>query len=235
MTSNGESGVRNEHSPQTIYQELSDRYDIERSQQYFSKHRTGFFRRLSTWRDLSIARQALALAGNPKVVLDLPCGAGRFWLLLAERPDRRILAADSSEEMLQVAAQMQTRGLVERVERFQCSAFDIKLDEGSVDNVFCMRLLHHIPEASHRVAMLKEFRRVTRDSVCISLWVDGNLKAYRRSKVLARRSQGDHHSRYLVKRRIVETEFRQAGFRIEGHFDFLRFYSMWRIYVLRKV
>lgn len=234
MTSNGESGVRNEHSPEAIYQKLSDRYDIERSQQYFTKHRTGFFRRLSTWRDLSIARQALALAGNPEVVLDLPCGAGRFWPLLAERPDRRILAADSSEEMLQVAAQMQPRDLVERVERFQCSAFDIKLDDGSVDSIFCMRLLHHIAESSHRVAMLKEFHRVTRDSVCISLWVDGNLKARRRSKVQARRPQEDHHSRHVVKRRIVEAEFRQAGFRIEGFVDFLRFYSMWRVYVLRK-
>lgn len=234
MTSNGESGVRNEHSPEAIYQKLSDRYDIERSQQYFTKHRTGFFRRLSTWRDLSIARQALALAGNPEVVLDLPCGAGRFWPLLAERPDRRILAADSSEEMLQVAAQMQPRELVERVERFQCSAFDIKLDDGSVDSIFCMRLLHHIEESSHRVAMLKEFHRVTRDSVCISLWVDGNLKARRRSKVQARRPQEDHHSRHVVKRRIVEAEFRQAGFRIEGFVDFLRFYSMWRVYVLRK-
>lgn len=234
MTSSGDSGGRNENSPQTIYQELSDRYDLDRARQYFSKHRTGLFRRLSTWRDLSIARRALVLAGNPQVVLDLPCGTGRFWPLLAERPDRRILAADSSEEMLQVAAQMQPKELVERVERFRCSAFDIKLDDGSVDNVFCMRLLHHIPEASHRVAMLKEFYRVTRDSVCISLWVDGNLKAYRRSKILARRPQGDHHSRYLVKRRIVEAEFCQAGFRIEGSVDFLKFYSMWRIYVLRK-
>lgn len=234
MTSNGESWEKDARSPQAIYQGLSDRYDLDRSQQYFSKHRTGLYRRLSTWRDLAIARRALTLAGDPKVVLDLPCGAGRFWPLLAEKPDRRILAADSSEEMLRVAAERQPRELVERVERFQCSAFEIGLADGSVDNIFCMRLLHHMAESSHRVALLKEFHRVTRDSVCISLWVDGNYKAFRRTKVVARRPQGDHHSRYVVERRTVESEFEQAGFQIKGHVDFLRFYSMWRIYVLRK-
>lgn len=232
--SNGDSRVKDSCSPQAIYQELAKRYDLDRAQQYFRKHRTGPFHRLSAWRELAIARQALALAGDPPVVLDLPCGAGRFWSMLAEKPDRRILAADNSEEMLRVAREMQPKDLVERVESFQCSAFETGLADGSVDSIFCMRLLHHIPESSHRLAMLREFYRVTRDTVCISLWVDGNYKAYRRTKLEARRSPGDHHSRYIAKSQSVESEFLEAGFRIKGHFDFLRFYSMWRIYVLRK-
>lgn len=234
MTSDGDSRGKDACSPQAIYQELSDRYDLDRAKEYFVKHRTGLFRRLSTWRDLAIARRALTLAGDPQVVLDVPCGAGRFWPMLAEKSDRRILAADSSEEMLQVAARMQPKDLVERVKRFQCSAFETGLEDGSVDCIFCMRLLHHIPESSHRVAMLREFHRVTRDSVCVSLWVDGNFKAYRRTRIEARRPQGDHHSRHIVKRACVESEFAQAGFQIKSRLDFLRFYSMWRIYVLRK-
>jgi len=209
-------------------------YGLDDAQQYFHKHRTGLFHRLTTWREQGIARQALALAGDPHIVLDLPCGAGRFWSMLAEKPERRILAADSSEEMLRVARQMQPRDLVERVECFQCSAFETGRDDSSVDNIFCIRLLHHFVEPSHRLAMLREFHRVTRDTVCISLWVDGNYKAYRRTKQEAQRSQGNRHSRYVVERRTVESEFRQAGFQIMGHFDFLKFYSMWRIYVLRK-
>jgi ubiquinone/menaquinone biosynthesis C-methylase UbiE len=210
------------------------RYDLDDAQQYFHKHRTGLFHRLTTWREQAIARQALALAGDPHIVLDLPCGAGRFWSMLAEKPERRILAADSSEGMLRVARQMQHRDLVERVECFQCSVFETGRDDSSVDNIFCIRLLHHFVEPSHRLAMLREFHRVTRDTVCISLWVDGNYKAYRRTKQEAQRSQGNRHSRYVVERRTVESEFRQAGFQIMGHFDFLKFYSMWRIYVLRK-
>jgi ubiquinone/menaquinone biosynthesis C-methylase UbiE len=228
MKSNGKSRMKDPRSRQVI------RYDLDDAQQYFHKHRTGLFHRLTTWRERVIARKALALAGDPHVVLDLPCGTGRFWSVLAEKPERRILAADSSEEMLRVAGQMQPGDLVERVECFQCSAFETGLDDGSVDNIFCIRLLHHFVESSQRLAMLREFHRVTRDTVCISLWIDGNYKAYRRTKHEAKRSQENHHSRYVVKRRTVESEFRKAGFQIMGHFDFLKFYSMWRIYVLRK-
>ncbi len=222
------------HSLEARYLDLSKRYDLDCAQQYFVKHRMGLFHRVSMWREQAIARRALALAGDPQVVLDLPCGAGRFWSLLAEKPKRRILAADGSEEMLHVARQMQSKDLVERVESFQCSAFATGLADASVDSIFCMRLLHHIPEPSHRVAMLREFHRVTRETVCISLWVDGNYKAYRRRRLEARRPRGNHGSRYVASRRSIESEFLEAGFRIEGRFDFLRFYSMWRIYVLRK-
>jgi ubiquinone/menaquinone biosynthesis C-methylase UbiE len=234
MTSKGESRVNDSRSPQAIQLEFSEKYDLDHAQHYFRKHRASLSRRLTTWRELAIARRALALAGDPCVVLDLPCGAGRFWPLLAQKPDRRILAADSSKEMLQVAAQMQPRDLVERVERFQCSAFETGLGDGSVDNIFCMRLLHHIIEPSHRLAMLREFHRVTRDTVCLSLWVDGNYQAYRRTKLEARRSEAGPQNRGVVKRQTVESEFVQAGFRVKGHFDFLRLYSMWRIYVLHK-
>ncbi len=226
--------MRDSELAQATGTELSERYGGDRADQYFTKHRTGFFHRLTTWRELAMARRALALAGDPDLVLDLPCGAGRFWPLLAEKPGRRILAADANEDMLRVARQMQPRELVERVECFQCSAFETRLDDASVDCVFCMRLLHHIPEPPQRLAMLREFHRVTRDTVCISLWVDGNYMAHRRAKVEARRPQGSRHSRYVTNRRTVEAEFLQAGFQILGHFDFLRFYSMWRVYVLRK-
>jgi len=32
----------------------------------------------------------------------------------------------------------------------------------------------------------------------------------------------------------VEEEFKAAGFRIQERLDFLPFYAMWRVYVLRK-
>lgn len=234
MTSCGPAQGKDSCTPQAINLEFSQKYDLDHAQHYFRKHRASLSRRLSTWRELGIARRALALAGDPCVVLDLPCGAGRFWPMLAEKPDRRILAADSSKEMLQVAERMQPRNLVERVERFQCSAFEIGLGDGSVDNIFCMRLLHHIIEPSHRLAMLREFHRVTRDTVCLSLWVDGNYQAYRRARLEARRSKESPQNRAVVKRQTVESEFVEAGFRVKGYFDFLRFYSMWRIYVLHK-
>lgn len=223
---------------QAVELEFSRKYDQQHAQHYLEKHQDGIARRLSNWRDQNLARRALQLAGDPAVVLDLPCGAGRFWPLLAEREDRRILAADNSAEMIATARRAQSPEIVARVRTFQTSAFDIDLDDQTVDCIFCMRLLHHVADPAHRLAMLREFHRVSRDTVIVSLWVDGNLKAWRRRRLEERRARRDgtqaNQNRFIVARASIEAEFRQAGFSILGHHDFLPGYAMWRVYTLRK-
>ena len=224
------------HTP--IELEFSRKYDRQHAQQYFQKHRAGLMRRLSDWREQQIARAALALAGDPASVLDLPCGAGRFWPMLAERQERRILAADNSADMIATARAAQAPEVVARVNSFRTSAFAIDLGDNAVDCIFCIRLLHHIESAEHRLAILREFHRVSRDTVIVSLWVDGNYKAWKRRRLEARRAaQGraaQNQNRFVVPRKTVEDEFHQAGFAILGHLDFLPGYAMWRTYVLRK-
>ncbi|WP_263144890.1 class I SAM-dependent methyltransferase [Pseudomonas sp. RIT-PI-AD] len=224
--------------PDTLELDFSRKYDFAHSQQYLRKHREGLARRLSHWRDLQVARQALRLAGQPDLVLDLPCGAGRFWPLLAERADRVILAADNSADMLATARAAQAAEVVARVSSFQTSAFAIDLGANAVDCIFCIRLLHHVEAAEHRLAILREFHRVSRDTVILSLWVDGNYKAWKRRRLERHRAlEGratQNRNRFVVARRVIEREFAEAGFRIVGHRDFLPGYAMWRTYVLRK-
>lgn len=218
--------------PAPIELEFSRKYDRQHAQQYFHKHRAGLMRRLSDWREQQIARAALALAGDPASVLDLPCGAGRFWPMLAERAERRILAADNSADMIVVARATQAPEIVARVETFQTSAFAIELADGAVDCVFSMRLLHHVAEPAHRLAMLREFHRVSRQTVVLSLWVDGNFKAWRRARLEARRPV--NNNRFVVAREVIEAEFAAVGFDVVGYKDFLPGYAMWRVYTLRK-
>ena len=75
-------------------------------------------------------------------------------------------------------------------------------------------------------------------SVIVSLWVDGNYKAWKRRRLEERRAaEGratQNQNRFVVPRAVIEGEFRQAGFEIIGHLDFLPGYAMWRTYVLRK-
>jgi len=218
---------------------FSQKYDADHARQYYLKHQDGLARRLSHWRDEQLARQALNIAGQPNLVLDLPSGAGRFWPLLAEKRNRLIIGADYSENMLATACAQQPAEVVARVKTLQTSAFAIDLSDNSVDCIFCMRLLHHVGEAADRLALLQEFHRVTRDSVILSLWVDGNFKAWRRQALERRRAaegrdRGGYQNRFVVQRSQFEAEVAQAGFVVDRALDFLPGYAMWRVYVLRK-
>ncbi len=222
--------------------DFSEKYSRQKADEYYAKHQSTFGRRFSNDWEQRMARRALRLAGDPGAVLDLPCGAGRFWALLAEAPGRRLYAADYSEGMLMVAKQLQPAEIASRFEVFQTSAFNIDMDDESVDNVFCMRLLHHVGEAKDRRRIYDEFRRITRDTVCLSLWVDGNYKAWRRQKLEQDRRSGkkprkrkkQFQNRFIQPRKVLEREFIDAGFEIIGKVDFLPGYSLWRTYVLRK-
>lgn len=224
-------------TPDPIELQFSGKYDHEHATRYAHKHSDGLARRLSNWRDQHLARRALQLAGQPTLVLDLPCGAGRFWPLLCEHPGRVIVAADNSADMLEVAIATQAPEIVARVRTLQTSAFNIDLPDRSVDCVFSMRLLHHIGDTEHRLSILREFHRVSRDSVIISLWVDGNYKAWKRKRLESTRNKDEHRqyqNRFVLPAAQVEKELIQTGFKIVSRLDFLPRYAMWRTYVLSK-
>lgn len=214
--------------------EFSKKYTLEHAQAYHAKHATGFSRRLSNFWEHQMARKALALAGNPMSILDLPCGAGRFWAMLAEVPERKLYAADNSEDMLAVANQSHPPHIRKRFKLFQTSAFAIDMPDNAVESIFSMRLLHHIGQAEHREQIYQEFHRVTWDTVCLSLWVDGNYKAKRRRQLDERRGQRPNQNRFVLERAQAEAEFQKVGFDIVGKVDFLPYYAMWRTYVLKK-
>lgn len=206
---------------------------------YAPLHDQGLARRLSLWRDAQLARHALRDAGEPGLVLDLPSGSGRFWPVLAEHSNRVILAADPSTDMLAVAQSQSPAKVRERIRTFQSSVFSIGLSANAVDCIFCMRQFHHVADSDRRMEILQEFHRVTRDTAIVALWVDGNLKAWRRKRQQRfRLAQGLvelPRNRFVVSRSTIETEFADAGFAIVDHHDFLPGYAMWRVYILRKI
>lgn len=209
--------------------DFSESYDGKQAERYFSHHMKDWMKRLSNHREIAIARRALALSGNPGSVLDLPCGAGRFWAMLGEKTKRKILASDASSSMIETALRKLPTETTRRVNAFKGNAFGIQLEDNAVDAIFCMRFLHHLNNRDDRMALLKEFHRVTKNSVVVSLWVDGNFKAFRQ-KFKGESSRG----RFVIRRQTIESEFLESGFAISGHFDLMRFYSMWRVYVLEK-
>lgn len=215
--------------------EFSEKYDAMHARNYFEKHEDGFWRRLSNWRDHQIARKALRIAGNPKSVLDAPCGTGRFWDVLAEEPNRVIHASDYNQIMIDTGLAHRPPELTARVQAFQASAFSLPVPDNFVESIFCIRFVHHLGKSEDRMTLLKEFHRVSSDSVIVSLWVDGNLKSVARKSLEKKRSRRDYQNRFVIPAETIEQEFSAAGFRVEARLDFFKYYHMWRTYVLRKV
>lgn len=224
--------------PSPIDHDISRQCEQKHAQRSLEKHSLGLSGRLGHWRDEQLARRALKVAGDPGLVLALPSGAGHFWPVLTEHANRVVLAADDSSEMLAIAKANFSVEKLKRIKTFQASPFSIDLSANAVDCIFCMRLFHHVAEGDRRSAILREFHRVTRDTVIVSLWVDGNIKAWRRKRLERYRASAEptaaRMNRFVVGKAAIEAEFEQAGFQIIGHHDFLPGYAMWRVYVLRK-
>ena len=207
--------------PSTIELEFAERYDREHAQFCREARPRGLGQRLAMWREQRLVRRALKVAGEPGLVLDVACGAGRFWPLLAEHANRVILAADSSQGMLDHAQTHHSASLLKRITLFKSSVFSIEMSENAVDSIFCMQLFHHVGDSEHRLTLLREFYRVSRDSLIVSVCV-GRPSAQRGSP------------RIVISKHEIEGQFAQAGFSILKHYDVLPGGAQGSIYVLRK-
>ncbi|AQY64961.1 class I SAM-dependent methyltransferase [Pseudomonas veronii] len=187
--------------------EYAERCDREHARVCGDTRPPGLRQRLAAWRDGRLVRNALKVAGEPGLILDLACGSGRFWPVLAEHVNRVILASDNSQDMLDHARTHHPAALLKRVKTFQGSAFSIGLSANAVDCIFCLELFRHVPSSEGRQALLQEFHRVSRDTVIVS----------------------------VASRTPVEEEFCQAGFQVLNHQEFIPGSSVWRVYVLRKM
>ncbi|AZF09777.1 MULTISPECIES: class I SAM-dependent methyltransferase [unclassified Pseudomonas] len=192
--------------PSSIETEFTERHDREHARVCGDTRPPGLLQRLAAWRDARLVRHALKVAGEPGLILDLACGSGRFWPVLGEHVNRVILASDNSQQMLDHARTHHPAALLKRVKTFPGSAFSIGLSANAVDCIFCLELFRHVPSTEVRLVLLREFHRVSRDTVIVS--VDA--------------------------RTPVEEEFRQAGFKVLNHREFLPGSKLWCVYVLRK-
>ena len=205
-----------------IEHEFAERYDREHAKVCLQTQPQGFVRRLALWREKRLVRRALKVAGEPGLVLDLACGAGRFWPVLAQHANRVILACDSSQDMLDHAQTHHPASLLARIKLFQSSVFSIDISENAVDCIFCMQLFHHVRDSDHRLAILRELHRVSRDSLILSVPLGRPA------------GQGNDPQCIVVGKGEIETQFEQAGFSIFKQYEVLPGGGMGSIYILRK-
>jgi ubiquinone/menaquinone biosynthesis C-methylase UbiE len=205
-------------------------YDADRAAAYHRHHEKNLRTRISTVRERSLARRALATLRSTDALLDVACGTGRFWPVVDECATS-IVALDNSASML---AEASAHAAPNPARRAVCgTAFRLPFRDRSFDGVLCMRFLHHLAHRDERIAALADMRRVVRHGAVVSLWVDGCREGRRRvreqnSAALPR----GFGRRVCIERTEIERDFVDAGFVRPIAFDFAPGLSMWRVYAL---
>lgn len=148
--------------------EFVDRFmDRKAAERYRDRYRSGRHARINQIEQQSL-RSLLDGLKKLEVAMDLPCGTGRLAKVLGEYAGRVVLA-DTSPLMLELAREE----LGEAAEYIQTNAEAINLPAGSVDLVFCHRLLNHVPDLAARARIMAELARVSRHYVVISCYPPG--------------------------------------------------------------
>lgn len=221
------------HPPSYIEREFAERHGQQYSCACVEPQPQGWRQRLARWRSEQLLRNALDAAGEPGLVLDVACGAGRFWPVLAEHGNRVILAVDQSGDRLNHARTHHPASLLARIRTFQSSAFAIGLPDNAVDCIVCSTLLQYLPGTQHRMALLEEFHRVSRDTLIVSVRIGERVQWGLDQPAVAGLTATQ--PRLLVDTHTLESEFEAAGFEILSHQDLLPGIAAPRVYVLRKV
>ena len=209
-------------------------YSLQDAQHYAAHHQKSLRTRLTTFRERRLLASALRQCGQPASILDIPCGAGRFWQVLFGSGIGQLIAADNSDGMLSVARESWAQES-ERLQLLNTSVFAIDLPDRAVDVVCCLRFFHHVALPADRHIALRELHRVAGSHVIVSLWVDGNLQSRRRMRRDALRTVAPGFGpRRCLSRADFERECADVGFTVKRHWDVAPGWSMWRFYLLGK-
>lgn len=193
--------------PVTHYKEVAvaERYDRER----FSSLPGRVFNALEQFH----MRRAFRAAPRDAVVMDLPCGTGRFAeVLLAE--GFKVVGIDISPAMLEVA-----RRKVERFgEQFQTRVADVRelaeRESKQYDVALCARVLMHFP-LPEQIDFLRSVATLTRGTVIFTQSLDTPYHRFRRR---FKKSLGDTSlpARYPITEAELRELLSRAGLREVG-------------------
>ena len=129
-----------------LFDRIAPRYDLMNDLMSFGTHRL--------WKRVVVAKAAELASGAPGIVVDLAGGTGDLALALRRRlPDRRIVVADASEGMLEIARSRGGAGL----DYLHAPAEALPFDDGSVALVTLSFGLRNMTDPA---AALREVTRV---------------------------------------------------------------------------
>lgn len=132
-------------------------------------------------------------------ILDIPAGYGRFQRLLTSFGP--VVAADLG--FFPLLYEKKNLGIAPG--SVNCAAENLPFSDSSVDLVFCFRLMQHLHEEGERIAVLKEFRRISRRWIVVSAYLSSTLHKLHRA-ILPQPSRIT-----MLSRPKFESELSEAG------------------------
>jgi ubiquinone/menaquinone biosynthesis C-methylase UbiE len=157
--------------PRTEYQ------DTQTAEEYDRRRFTSFSGRLFQLCERRALERVLSSVTLGSLLVDAPCGTGRLMPLYLSK-GFRVLGVDISREMIHVARR-RTASWKGKANFSRMDFARIPLATDSVDAVFCIRFLPHFPP-EERIEMLREFSRIARERVVISLSISNGWMRFRR-------------------------------------------------------
>jgi SAM-dependent methyltransferase len=208
-----------------------EKHEVE---EYERKRYRGVDQRLVHGREGRLLRNILHKIGEgPLLVLDVPCGYGRFSDLLLDK-GFSLVSSDLSFHMVkrarEKAGQPHSRflsGVVANAEQ------GLPFKKGAFSLLLSMRFFHHVHESKEREFILKEFSRATSDWVIISYY-QKNLPHYLQRK-LRRRIKRSRTRIKMIPRKEFYKEVEGAGLRVVKISPLFRGIHAHHIALLKKV
>jgi ubiquinone/menaquinone biosynthesis C-methylase UbiE len=209
--------------PRTEYQ------DIGTAETYDQKRFSSLSGRIFQWSERRVLERIAQTLPAGSIVMDAPCGTGRLSTLYLSN-GCTTLGADISGEMIQVARR-RTAGWAGQVHFGRMDFVQLPLADHSVDAVFSIRFLPHFPP-EERVRMLREFSRVSRKRVVISLSISNPWMRFRRR--IKEWLGHDKPVRHPVTLDSIRAELKRAGLKEVARFWTVPFLSEQVIFLCER-
>ena len=146
--------------------DIRERYACRSQAEHYRDRFLRGRRKRTHLREVIALTHALRTIGPVDCVADIGCGTGRFASTLATF-SRRLYQVDFSEHMLDVC-RTGHESETTHSGHVQADARRLPFRTGSIDLVFCHRLLNHVRESNDRRAMLAELARISGQYVLMS-------------------------------------------------------------------
>ncbi len=151
--------------------------NIEQVEKYANKRYKSFDQRWISNRELNMVKQLLSGHNLSGPILDCPSGFGRFHKILSESGE--VYGADLNY----FAVEYYNKYISENPPAIETPAEDLPFSDNYFKGVFSFRLIQHIHTPKDRIAILKEYARVSSQWVIASFYVSSWLHSLHRSIV----------------------------------------------------